>query len=236
MVLMSSPPPRQRTHPQQTSEGATEREASDVPPPADESSCQQKPVTEPLHDLCVNGLTFDARFDSGNAQARVEALGDDEFALWTRRDGEGTPYETGCRTWFSFSVRGANMAGRTLAFRVHNMNSQGNLFRHDMRPCFRALPAQPEWTRLAAAATHWGGKASDKYREMRENRAYSSDTDGFVLRFEHTVDESCADSTLYVRTRDRLTPVSLAPPASPHPMPRARERATLRTRAREPLL
>ena len=110
-----------------------------------------------LHDTEVNGLIFDASFDSGNAAQRVEAIGEDEFCLWTLRDCEGTPHENGCRTWFSFSVRGA-APGRTLAFRILNMNSQGNLFRADMRPVYRSLPSKPEWERLPLAASHWGGK------------------------------------------------------------------------------
>lgn len=65
------------------------------------------------------------------------------------------------------------------------MNSQGNLYRHDMRPVWRALPSKPEWERVSTPPTHWGGKAADKYREMRENT--QSDAEGFVLRFEHTV-------------------------------------------------
>jgi hypothetical protein len=148
-----------------------------------------------LHDHYVDGLTFDASFDSGNAAARVEKLGDSEFGLWTLRDCEGTPHENGCRTWFCFSVRGALVTGRTLAFRIHNMNSQGNLYRHDMRPVYRSLPSKPEWERLPVAATHWGGKAKDKYKEMRENTR-GAEEDGFVVRFEHTIDTP-ADDTLY---------------------------------------
>eukprot|EP00966_Prymnesium_polylepis_P000693 15452-Prymnesium_polylepis.1 len=69
--------------------------------------------TPNIHDVEVAGLVVSARFDSGNA-TRVEAVGDDELALWTRRDCEGTEHETGCRTWFCFSVKGA-APGRTLA-------------------------------------------------------------------------------------------------------------------------
>ena len=151
-----------------------------------------------IHDVEVGGLTFDASFDSGNA-ARVEAVSENanEFALWTARDCEGTIHENGCRTWFSFSVRGASLfEGRMLAFRIHNMNSQGNLFRHDMRPVFRSLPSKPEWERLAVGATHWGGSAADKYREMRENLQRSEDE--FVIRFQHTIPaDACAEETLY---------------------------------------
>ena len=79
------------------------------------------------------------------------------------------------------------------------MNSQGNLFRHDMRPCVRSLPSKPAWERVSTEAKFWGGKSGDKYREMRENRAYDAESEheGFVLRFEHTVDEAEAEDTLY---------------------------------------
>ena len=149
-----------------------------------------------MRDVEAGGLVFNSSFDSGNA-TRVEAVADaeHEFRLWTRRDCEGQPGENGCKTWFSFSVKGA-VAGTTLAFRIHGMNSQGNLFRHDMRPCYRALPSKPEWDRLPLPTSHWGGKAADKYREMRENRGYVSDADEFVLRFEHLV-ETPGEDTLY---------------------------------------
>ena len=153
-----------------------------------------------IHDVEVGGLTFDASFDSGNA-ARVEAVPENpnEFALWTARDCEGTIHENGCRTWFSFSVRGASLfEGRMLAFRIHNMNSQGALYKHDMRPVFRALPSQPVWERLPLPATYSGGTA-DKYKEMREKsgvdgRAVDSD---FSIRFEHIVASASEGDTLY---------------------------------------
>jgi len=153
-----------------------------------------------IHDVEVGGLTFDASFDSGNA-ARVEAVSENanEFALWTARDCEGTIHENGCRTWFSFSVRGASLfEGRMLAFRIHNMNSQGALYKHDMRPVFRTLPSQPVWERLPLPATYSGGTA-DKYKEMREKsgidgRAYDGD---FSIRFEHIVASAAEGETLY---------------------------------------
>ena len=94
------------------------------------------------------GLIFDACFDSGNA-ARVEQRGESEFALWTRADCEGTPHQTGFRTWFHFSVRGAPR-GRTLHFAVYNMNPQGKLYKFDMRPVVRCLPSQPACSRCFA--------------------------------------------------------------------------------------
>jgi hypothetical protein len=171
--------------------------ALEAPPTAAGAFDDDDPVarTKHLHDIEVGGLVFDAAFDSGNA-SRVEAVGEDEFALWTRRDCEGTPHETGCRTWFSFSVRGAE-PGRKLTFRIHNMNSQGNLYRFDMRPVFRSLPSKPEWERLEGPTAHWGGKGADKYREMRENRSYTPEgVEEFVIRFEHVV-QGGPGETLY---------------------------------------
>ena len=169
--------------------------ASPAPPRAE----AEAPAGPMICQETIGDLTFDASFDSGNA-ARVEPVGEEgnEFALWTLRDCEGTPGENGCRTWFAFSVRGA-APGRTLAFRIHNMNSQGNLYRHDMRPVYRSLPSKPGWERMTEPAKFWGGKSGDKYREMRENRAYDATAaagDEFVLRFEHLV-ETPADETLY---------------------------------------
>jgi len=75
------------------------------------------------------------------------------------------------------------------------MNSQGNLFRFGMKPVFRSLPSMTEWERCSEETTHWGGKGSNKYREMRENRDYAGGGDEFVIRFEHTVQH--AEDTLY---------------------------------------
>ena len=48
-------------------------------------------ATPNLHNIVINDLTFDASFDSGNA-TRVEAVAEceNEYALWTKRDCEGT--------------------------------------------------------------------------------------------------------------------------------------------------
>ena len=72
------------------------------------------------------------------------------FTLWARADCEGSVHATKSRSWFSFAVRGAAV-GRILQFEVRTSN-QEKLFRHDMRPCYRSLPSQPEWRPIKAAA------------------------------------------------------------------------------------
>ena len=57
---------------------------------------------------------------------RVEPADDGEFNLYTSPDCAGTPFEKGYRTWFCFSVKGV-AKGRTLAFNMYNMNSQGKV-------------------------------------------------------------------------------------------------------------
>ena len=122
----------------------------------------------------AGGLVFDASFDSGNC-ARVEHRGDHTYALWTTADCAGTEHRTNFRSWFHFGVRGAE-AGTQLTFEVHNMNAQGTLFKHDMRPVWRALPSRPQWERVRTPVETCGTKAEDN----------------FVLTFRHRVDDDAS--------------------------------------------
>ena len=142
------------------------------------------PEREPLRPSSTTiecgGLVFDAGFDSGNC-ARVEEQGENSFAVWTTADCAGTPHATGFRSWFHFGVQGAPV-GTTLQFEVHNMNAQGHLFKHDMRPVFRVLPARPLWERIRAPVGTSGTKAEDN----------------FVLRFRHRVEAPAGeDATIF---------------------------------------
>jgi hypothetical protein len=123
-----------------------------------------------LRQCEVGGLTFDANFDSGNC-ARVEQTGANEFAVWTAPDCAGSQHETNHRSWFHFAISGA-APGRVLTLVVHNMNCQGHLFKHDMRPVVRALPSRPQWERVRYPTHTSGTKAEDN----------------FVLRFRHKVE------------------------------------------------
>ena len=145
----------------------------------------------------VGGLVFDADFDSGNC-ARVEQRGEFEFALWTRADAEGTPHQTGFRTWFHFAVTGAPQ-GKALHFIVHNMNPQGKLYKFDMRPVWRCLPSQPGWERVRRYATEGSHPRIAGPRQVYCSHVCAAsplgspctpsgtkEEDNFVLRFKHT--------------------------------------------------
>ena len=128
------------------------------------------------------------------------------FTLWARADGEGTPHATRSRSWFCFSVKGAQ-AGRALQFEVRTSN-QEKLFRHDMRPVYRSLPSQPEWRPLRTAATFivkprrpGAPPISNPLleRETEEDRILEEQRygprDAFAIQFTHKVDTPAGCST-----------------------------------------
>ena len=106
-----------------------------------------------LRAVSLGGLTFSSEFDSGNL-ARVEQRGDSEFALWTSGDTDGAR-----GTWFAFAVRGATR-GRVLHFLIHNLTLH-KLWRHNMKPVWRALPSKPGWSRVRQAVPSFGAVAGE---------------------------------------------------------------------------
>ena len=139
-----------------------------MPPPPHFSTVQFGPIT------------FDASFDSGNG-AKVEQTGTDEFSVWTTPDAAGTPHEKQFRVWFHFAVRGV-ARGRQLTFVIYNMNNLGKLFRHDMRPVYRALPSKPKWSRLPLPTTQINTQKGDE---------------NFTLTFKHKFDAGADDTVFF---------------------------------------
>ena len=146
-------------------------ENGDATAPTVPQALGQMPVPPPVSSSCfrteltLGGLTFGSDFDSGNL-GRVEQKADtDEFVMWTRADCEGTPHATKSRTWFCFYVRGA-VPGQELKFEV-KMTPQVKLYEHGMRPVFRALPSQPEWTRLPRSTPCNGLRHLDGFSSVR---------------------------------------------------------------------
>ena len=129
-----------------------------------------------LRDHECGGLLWDSDFDGGNAMS-VEQKSEDHFVLHTSADCEGTPEQAGGRTWFGFSVRGAER-GRALTLEVRNMNCQGKLFRWDMRPVWRCLPSKPAWERVRTSVSTSGTKEGDD----------------FVLRFRHKAEAAAGEA------------------------------------------
>lgn len=136
----------------------------------------------------LGDIVIDSSFDSGNC-ARAEQLGESEFALWTAPDCAGSESPTHFRTWFYFAVSGAT-AGRSLSFVVHNMNPQGHLFRHDMRPVWRSLPSRLQWERLKHPAAASGTKAEDDFVLRFRHKAETADVLFFALCYPQAYSES----------------------------------------------
>ena len=92
-------------------------------------------------------ITLSSMFCSGN-MAKAEQHSDNHYHVWTAPDAANTQFQTGYRTWFHFSVRGARK-GNTIKFTVMNMNKQTGLFQFDHRPVFTSVPSSRKvWTRL----------------------------------------------------------------------------------------
>ena len=128
-----------------------------------------------VEDLSLGGLVWSADFDSGNL-AHVEQRGEHQFTVWARADCEGTPWQTKSRTWFCFSIRGAE-PGRELMIDVI-MTPQKKLYEHGMRPVYRSLPSQPTWARVL------------------NDTPCKRTPDGFTIQLQHVVNGP-AGETLY---------------------------------------
>ena len=152
--------------------------ASDEPT-ATPSHAQTSDSSKSPCEVTIGNLTFSGDFDSGNL-GRIEKSQDcdSEFVVWPRSDCEGTPQATKSRTWFCFSVQGA-VPGQELKFDIR-MTPQVKLYEHGMRPVFRALPSQPEWTRVARSTPCNGSRVLDH----------------FSIRLHHTV-QTPADEVLF---------------------------------------
>ena len=86
----------------------------------------------------------------------MEAVDDacTSFELRTAPDCAGQACETNYRTWFHFSVTGAQQ-DQTLQFAVLNLNPQSKMFVQGMKPSFR-VGAGPggKWERVPTEVTH----------------------------------------------------------------------------------
>ncbi|GFY72449.1 hypothetical protein TNIN_273681 [Trichonephila inaurata madagascariensis] len=70
-----------------------------------------------------------------------------EFRVWTKPDCSGTPHQTTFRTWFYFGISGGP-PGVVIKINVMNLNRQGKLYFHGMKPVFKIVPSKEGWKRI----------------------------------------------------------------------------------------
>ncbi|XP_054723482.1 cytosolic carboxypeptidase-like protein 5, partial [Uloborus diversus] len=105
-----------------------------------------------------------------------------EFKVWTRPDCYGTSFQTTFRTWFHFGVAGGPPGG-LIKINVMNLNRQGKLYFHGMKPVFKVVPSKDGWKRIP-------GKVD-----------FKCGTDGnFMISFCHTLPFDCSSVTYFAFT------------------------------------
>ncbi|GFR16254.1 hypothetical protein TNCT_170771 [Trichonephila clavata] len=70
-----------------------------------------------------------------------------EFRVWTKPDCSGTSHQTTFRTWFYFGISGGP-PGVVIKINVMNLNRQGKLYFHGMKPVFKIVPSKEGWKRI----------------------------------------------------------------------------------------
>eukprot|EP00941_MAST-03F_sp_MAST-3F-sp1_P000293 g293.t1 len=135
-----------------------------------------------------DGLIFSSNFCSGN-MARCDRVVETDgscawrWGIWTAPDCVGTEFETTYRTWFYFSVSGAQ-SGQVLRFCIMNMNNQVKLYKNGYRPITRSLPSNPIWRRIEKAPT-WR-----KLKKKNDSGVQKMNESFMELRWETTVRNS----------------------------------------------
>ena len=114
-----------------------------------------------------------------------------EFELWTFHDNQGSPEQTGHRSWFYFSVQG-HMKSDFIVMTIMNMNKQAALYTDDYRVWWRAHPSCTSFRRTAARVQYKKGEQST----LRFSHKFES---AELTLFAFCVPWSCADNSLWLR-------------------------------------
>ncbi|GIX68678.1 hypothetical protein CDAR_47811 [Caerostris darwini] len=139
-----------------------------------QKSHPDSPVTSPVHNkkYQLKKRTLYSKLKSTvSAESVCSGLHQPirEFKVWTRPDCSGTNYETTFRTWFYFGISGGP-PGIMIKINVMNLNRQGKLYFHGMKPVFKIVPSKEGWKRIS-------GKVD-----------FRCATDGnFIISFCHTL-------------------------------------------------
>uniref|UniRef100_A0A7S3GAH4 tubulin-glutamate carboxypeptidase n=1 Tax=Palpitomonas bilix TaxID=652834 RepID=A0A7S3GAH4_9EUKA len=159
----------------------------------------------------LDGYEISSDFDSGNL---------DQIALIGKEDRYGAPClsfeakvlpdafedygETAYRSWFYFSFRrlkGSLPGGLALQFTITNINPQGTLFSHDMRPSYRAPPLVPDWRRLPTSSSY--EKVEDAVKEGKVTFRFRTEKGQEKLYFAFCFPFSYSDTQRMLKKLER---------------------------------
>ncbi|XP_055934608.1 cytosolic carboxypeptidase-like protein 5 [Argiope bruennichi] len=117
-----------------------------------QKSHPDSPVTSPVHNkkYQLKRRTLYSKLKSTiSAESVCGGLNQPvrEFRIWTKPDCSGTPHETTFRTWFYFGISGGP-PGSVIKINVMNLNRQGKLYFHGMKPVFKTVPSKEGWKRI----------------------------------------------------------------------------------------
>ncbi|GFS80939.1 hypothetical protein NPIL_62511 [Nephila pilipes] len=117
-----------------------------------QKSHPDSPVTSPVHSKKYQ-LKKRTLYSKLKSTVSVESVCSGlcqpvrEFRVWTKPDCSGTPHQTTFRTWFYFGISGGP-PGVVIKINVMNLNRQGKLYFHGMKPVFKIVPSKEGWKRI----------------------------------------------------------------------------------------
>ncbi|KAG8187306.1 hypothetical protein JTE90_011676 [Oedothorax gibbosus] len=117
-----------------------------------QKSHPESPVTSPVHSKkyqLKKRALYSKLKSTVSAESVCAGVGQTarEFRVWTRPDCSGTSYQTTFRTWFYFGITGGP-PGLLVRINVMNLNRQGKLYFHGMKPVYKIVPSKDTWKRI----------------------------------------------------------------------------------------
>ena len=123
------------------------------------------------NSFIVGGVIFSSSFDNGNLLKVEQVKGESDYTynIWSANDNHGTQYQSRNCFWFHFSISGVPV-GTKLKFYIITASTHITLYKHDMRPVYKAQSNNNEWKRL------------------KNPVKFERSSDGTLVSFEHVVE------------------------------------------------